>query len=219
MLPSGRLRASPVGSTPLAPSWAAAVAVTALVAGSVLTALVWHATRLDPLDAWVMRWQELATTHAGGLAAFVSATLTPVVLMTMVAGAIVGWLVRRRDLMVLAAAVPPITLAAEVLLKRLVHRQWEGDPALLFPSGHAAMATAAALIAVLACRVTPVSSRARLVVVWLAGGYVLAIAVARLVETVHPLTDVLGGGATGLVVTLGGSLTVTAWFRRARPGP
>jgi membrane-associated phospholipid phosphatase len=207
MPPTGRVKAS---SAPLAPPWAAAVAVAALLAGSLLTALVWHATRLDPVDAWVLRWQELANSHAGGLATIVSASLKPVVVMTMLGGAVLGWLVGRRDLMVLALVVPPTTLALEVLLKRLVHRQWEGDPALLFPSGHVAMATVAALIAVLVCRVTGVPRRARLVVAWLAGGYVLAVAAARLVETVHPLTDVLGGGATGLVVTLGGALVI-AW--------
>jgi membrane-associated phospholipid phosphatase len=209
MLPSGRSRASLVSSAPLAPPWAAAVAVTALVAGSLLAALVWHATRLDPVDAWVLRWQEVANTRAGGLATLVSASLKPVVVATMVAGAVLGWLVGRRDLIVLALAVPPTTLAVEVLLKRLVHRQWEGDPALLFPSGHVAMATAAALIAVLVCQVAGVRRQARLAVAWLAGGYVLAVAVARLVETVHPLTDVLSGAATGLVVTLGGALVIT----------
>jgi hypothetical protein len=163
MLPTGRLRASPVSSAPLAPPWTTAVAVTAFLAGSLLTALVWHATRLDPVDAWAMRWQELASTHAGGLASIVSATLKPVVLMTMVGGAILGWLVKRWDLVVLALAALPITRAVEVLLKWLVHRQWEGDPALLFPSGHVAMATAAALTAVLAVRVAPVTARARLV--------------------------------------------------------
>jgi membrane-associated phospholipid phosphatase len=206
MLPTGHVKAS---SAPLAPPWAAGVAVAALLAGSLLAALVWHATRLDPVDAWVLRWQELANSRAGGLATIVSASLNPVVVMTMVGGAVLGWLVRRRDLMVLALVVPPTTLALEVLLKRLVHRQWEGGPALLFPSGHVAMATAAALIAVLVCRVTGVRRRARLAVAWLAGGYVLAVAVARLVETVHPLTDVLGGAATGLVVTLGGALVIT----------
>ena len=55
-------------------------------------------------------------------------------LMTMVAGAALAWLAGRRDAVVLALAAAPATLAAEMLLKRLVHRQWEGDPALLFPS-------------------------------------------------------------------------------------
>jgi membrane-associated phospholipid phosphatase len=210
MPPTGRGKASPV---PLAPPWAAATLVTAFAAGSLLTALVWHATQLDPVDAWVMRWQELASDHAGGLAAIVAASVAPVLLATVVAGAVLGWLVGRWDLAVLALVAPPMTLAADFLLKGLVHRQWEGDPALLFPSGHVAVATAVALTAVLAARVTPTSPRTRLVVAWLAGGYVLAIAVARLVETVHSLTDLLGGGATGLVVTLGTALAVTAGRR------
>ena len=211
-MPTGRPRAGSVASAPLAPPWAAAVALTALLTGSVLAALVWHATRLDPVDAWVLRWQELAFIQAGGLAAIISATLRPVVLLTMVAGAIIGWRVRRRDLIVLAIVALPATLAVERLLKRLVHRQWKGDPALLFPSGHAAMATAVALTAVLALRVAPVGHRARLAVTGLTVGYVLAIAMARLVETVHPLTDVLGGIATGLVVPLGAALALTAMF-------
>jgi membrane-associated phospholipid phosphatase len=210
MPPTGRGRAS---SVPLAPPWAPAALVTAFLAGSLLAALVWHATRLDPVDAWVMRWQVPASDRAGGLAAIVAATVTPALLATVVAGAALGWLVGRWDLAVLALAAPLITLAAEILLKRLVHRQWEGGPALLFPSGHVAVATAMALTAVLAARVTPASPRTRLVVTWLAGGYVLAIAVARLVETVHSLTDLLGGGATGLVVTLGTALAVTAGDR------
>ena len=210
MLPTGRRKASPVGSAPLAPPWAAAVAVSTLLAGSLLAALVWHATRLDPVDAWVMQWQDLAFTRAGGPAAIVSATLEPVALLTMAAGAALGWLVGRRDLTVLALVALPATLAVEAVLKRLVHRQWEGDPALLFPSGHAAMAVAVALTAVLAVRVAPVGSRTRLVVAGLTGGYVLAVAMARLVETVHPLTDVLGGVATGVVVTLGTALAITA---------
>jgi membrane-associated phospholipid phosphatase len=211
-MPIGHSRASSVASAPLAPPWAAAFALTALLTGTVLAALVWHATRLDPVDAWVLRWQELAFTQAGGLAAIISATLKPVVLLTMVAGAIIGWQVKRRDLIVLALVALPATYAGELLLKQLVHRQWEGDPALLFPSGHAAMATAVALTAVLAFRVAPVGHRARLAVSCVTVGYVLAIAVARLVETVHPLTDVLGGVATGLVVPLGAALALTAMF-------
>ena len=175
MLPTGRVKAS---SVPVAPPWAATVAVTALLAGSLLAVLVRHATRLNKVDAWVMRGQELATTSAGGLAAIVAASLKPVVVATMVAGAFLGWLVMRRDLTVLALVALPATLAAEVLIKRVVHRQWEGDPALLFPSGHVAMATALALIAVLAVRVAPVAPRLRPVVAWTAGGYMAAIAVA-----------------------------------------
>jgi membrane-associated phospholipid phosphatase len=114
------------------------------------------------------------------------------VLLTMVAGVVLGWRVKRRDLIVLGLASLPATLAVEVMLKHLVHRQWDGGPEVIFPSGHTAMATTMALTAVLAVRVAPVTRRARLAVAWVMVGYALAIAVARLVETVHPLTDVLG---------------------------
>jgi membrane-associated phospholipid phosphatase len=212
MMPTGRTSPGSVAAAPLAPPWAAAVALTALLTGGVLAALVWHATRLNPVDAWVLRWQELASTQAGGLAASVSATVKPVVLLTMVAGVIIGWRVKRRDLIMLALVALPVTYAVEQLLKRLVHRQWDGGSDLVFPSGHAAMAMAVALTAVLAFRVAPVGHRVRLSIACLTAGYVLAIAVARLVETVHPLTDVLGGIATGLVVPLGAALALTAMF-------
>jgi membrane-associated phospholipid phosphatase len=211
----GRREASPASSAPaLAPPWAAPVAAAGLLVGGLLAALVWHATRLDRLDAWVLRWQELAYPHGGGAAAAVSRALTPVVLLTMAAGAAVAWRAGRRDAAVLALLAVPASLVTEVLLKRLVHRQWPGGPALVWPSGHLAVATAAALTAVLVARVVPVAPRGRAVVAWLAGGLVLAVAVARMVETVHSLTDLVGGGATGLVVTLGAALAITAWSRR-----
>ena len=211
--------AGPAGSAPaLAPRWAASVAVVALLVGTLLAGLVWHATRLDPVDAWVMRWQELAYFHASGVAAVVSGTLLPVMLMTMVAGAALAWLAGRRDAVVLALAAAPATMAAEMLLKELVHRQWNGDPDLVFPSGHSAVATATAMTAVLVLRVVPVAPPARVAAAGLGGGFVLVIAVARLVETVHSLTDVVGGGTTGLVVTLGAASAIGAWCRRAHPG-
>jgi membrane-associated phospholipid phosphatase len=209
--------AGPAGSAPaLAPPWAAPVAVVALLVGTLLAGLVWHATRLDPVDAWVMRWQELAHSHASGVAAIVSGTLPPVMLMTMVAGAALAWLAGRRDAVVLSLAAAPATLAAEMLLKELVHRQWYGDPALVFPSGHVAVATAAAMTAVLVLRVVPGAPPARVAAAGLGGGFVLVIAVARLVETVHSLTDVVGGVTTGLVVTLGAASSITAWCRRSQ---
>jgi membrane-associated phospholipid phosphatase len=213
----GRSAVSPVSSAlALAPPWAAPVAVAALLVGSLLAALVWHATRLDPVDAWVMRWQDIAYSHAAGVAAVVSGTLGPVVLLAMMASAALGWLARRRDAVALALAAAPATLVVEVLLKRLVHRQWPGGPALLFPSGHLAVATTAALTAVLVLRVAPVAPHARLVVAWLGGAFVLVNAVARLVETVHSLTDLVAGSATGAVVTLGAALAITTWSRRPR---
>jgi membrane-associated phospholipid phosphatase len=216
---SDRPAAGPADSTPaLAPRWAAPVAVVALLVGTLLAALVWHATRLDRLDEWVMRWQERAYPHASGLAAIVSGTLLPVMLMTMVAGAALAWLAGRGDAVVLALAAAPATLAAEKLLKELVHRQWNGDPDVIFPSGHSAVATAAAMTAVLVLRVVPVAPTIRVAAACLGGGFVLVIALARLVETVHSLTDIVGGATTGLVVTLGAALAITKWPRRAASG-
>jgi undecaprenyl-diphosphatase len=199
----------------LAPQWAAPVAVVALLVGILLAAWVWHGTRLDPVDAWVMRGQERARLHANGAAVVVSSTLPAVVLGTMVAAAVVAWLAGRRDAVLLALAAAPATLAVEMLLKELVHRQWNGDPDLLFPSGHSAVATAAAMTAVLVLRVVPVTTSTLEAAACVGGGFVLAIAMARLVETVHALTDVVGGIVTGLVVTLGAALVITTWSRRS----
>jgi membrane-associated phospholipid phosphatase len=205
------------GSAPsLAPPRAAPVAVFAVLVGTLLAGLAWHATRLDPVDAWVLRWQVLAHSHASGVAAIVSDTLPAgAMLMTIVAGAALAWLDGRGDAVVLALTAAPATLAAEMLLKGLVHRQWNGDPALVFPSGHLAVATAAAMTAVLVLRVVPGPAPARMAAACLGGGFVLVIAGARLVETVHSLTDVVGGGTTGPVVTLGVASAITARSRRA----
>jgi membrane-associated phospholipid phosphatase len=194
--------------------------VVAVVVEAVLAALVWHATRLDPVDAWVMRGQERVWAHADGFAHLISATV-PIAgtVVAMVGGAALACLAGRRDAVVLALTAVPATLAVELLLKRLVHRQWNGDPALVFPSGHVAVAIAAALATVLVLRVVPVSQPAQIATAFLAGGFVLVVAVARLVETVHSLTDVVGGVTTGLAVTLGAALAITAAStRRSRCG-
>ena len=53
------------------------------------------------------------------------------------------------------------------------------------------------MTAVLVLRVVPVAPPARVAAACLGGGFVLVIAAARLVETVHSVTDVVGGGTTG----------------------
>ena len=189
-----RVEAGAARRAPLAPPWAARVAVVALLVGALLAGLVWHATRLDPVDAWVYRWQVLAYAHADGVAAIVSATLHagggP---DDMVAGAALAWLAGRRDAALLAVAAAPATLAAEVLLKRLVHRQWHGRPGAAVPfgpprGGHRGGHDRRARAPGRARGAT--RPRARRL---LGGGFVLVIAAARLVETVHSLTDLLGG--------------------------
>jgi len=202
----------------LAPPWTAPVLAVALGVGAVMVVVAWHATRLDAVDTWVMRWQERADSHAGGLAKLVSAT-APVGLMVfaMAVGVALAWLAGRRDAVVLALTAAPAALVVELMLKELVHRTWNGDPALIFPSGHVAVATASALTAVLVLRAVSAAPSARLAAACAAWGLVLVVAVARLVETVHSLTDVLGGAAVGVAVTLGLALIITDWWRRVHP--
>ena len=197
----------------LAPPWAVVVAAVALLAGTVFAALVWHTGQPDPFDAWVMRGQEVAYAHSNGVARVVSGTVASVAIALMLTSSAVAWLVGRWDAVVLALAAIPTALGVEVLLKQLVHRQRPGGPDLVYPSGHLAVAAAAALTLALVLRVTPAPPRTRVVVAVLAGGYVLIVAAARLVETVHFLTDVLGGVTTGIVVTLAAALAITAWSR------
>jgi membrane-associated phospholipid phosphatase len=217
MPPSGPVGADATRTVSLAPRWAAPVAGAVLLLGALLAAAVWHATRLNPLDAQVYRWQENAYEHGRDVAAAVSDSLVPVVVLIALAGVVVGWRTHRRDAAVLAFMAIPATLAVEVALKRLVHRRWNGQPALIFPSGHVAVATAAAVIAVLVVRVAPVAPRTRLAVALLAWAYVLLIALARLVDTVHALTDLLGGVATGLAVTLGLAVAISGLTRSRHP--
>jgi membrane-associated phospholipid phosphatase len=210
-MPSPERRDARAGSKPgLAPTWTVAVAVAAFSAGAVITTLVWHSVRPDPFDAWVMRGQEAAFAYGGRIGRVVSSTVAPVVIAAMLASAGVAWRVGRWDAVVLALTAAPVALGVEIGLKQLVHRQRPGGPDLVYPSGHLAVASAACLTIVLILRVTTVPSRTKAIVVSLAGAYVLLIAAARLVQTVHFLTDALGGAATGIVVTVAAALAITA---------
>jgi membrane-associated phospholipid phosphatase len=216
-MPSHERRGARAGSKPgLVPPWAVAVALAAFSAGVVITTLVWHSVQPDPFDAWVMRGQEAAYAHAGRIGRIVSGAVAPVVIGAMLASAALAWRVGRWEAVVLALTAVPGALGVEIVLKQLVHRQRPGGPDLVYPSGHLAVASAACLTLVLVLRVTTAPSRARVAVVSLAVGAVLVMAAARLVETVHFLTDALGGAATGIVVTVGAALAITAM---AAPAP
>ena len=111
--------------------------------------MVWHATQLNPFDAWVLHWQELAYHRGHRVAAVISGTVLPVAVLTAVAGAAQAWLVDRWDALVLALVAVPSTLCVKTVLKQLVHRQWPGGPELLHVRLTIALAAAAALVAVL----------------------------------------------------------------------
>ena len=84
----------------------------------------------------------------------------------------------------------------------------------MYPSGHLAIATAVAVTVVLIVRVGRGSARTKRVVVTLATVLVGLAAWARLAETAHSLSDVVGGFSTGLAVALGMALALSALSTR-----
>jgi undecaprenyl-diphosphatase len=198
-------RAAPASSAPasLAPPWAPAVTILAVLVTAVLGRLVWHSQGLSGLDAWVEdqlgadsdRELRLATDLASGLRA---ATVCGIV---AVAG--LAWMaLRQRNAVILTLLAPSATLAAEKLLKPLVARQAPDSTVFHYPSGHVAVATALALSLVLIVRSTRARPATRTIAVLSTGLLVLLMGLARLVETAHLLSDVVGGVATGVAVTL-----------------
>jgi membrane-associated phospholipid phosphatase len=207
---------SPDGLTlALAPRWAVPAIVVAVAVVAALTPFAWHTRQPNQVDAWVMSWQEVAYGHTGRAAGLVTDVLMRVAVAVVLASAGLAWLARRLDALALAVTAVPTTLVVNRLLKEVVHRQPPDGPLLLFPSGHLAMVAAAVLTAVLVVRVTA-PPRARWAVAWLAGGFLAVLGAARLAETVHYLTDVLAGAATGLAVTLAAALAITAGWRTRR---
>jgi undecaprenyl-diphosphatase len=200
----------------LAPRWAVPTIAVAVAVAAVLTPLAWHTRQPNQVDAWFMSWQEVAYGHAGQLAGVVTDVLMRVAVAVVLVSAGLAWLARRLDALALAVTAVPTALVVNRLLKEVVHRQPPEGPLLLFPSGHLAMATAAVLTAVLVVRVTTWPPGAKRAVAWLASGFLTALATARLAETVHYLTDVLAGAATGLAVTLATALAITAGWRTRR---
>jgi membrane-associated phospholipid phosphatase len=137
--------------------------------------------------------------------------------LSVLAAAAIAWRVKRWDAVVLAFVTGPGVIVMELLLKQVVHRQRpDGGESLLFPSGHVAVATAASLTMVLVLRAIQAPPRTRARAAWLAGSLVLVIAVARLVQTVHYVTDVVGGAAVGFAVTCWAALAISAGCRSGR---
>ena len=209
---------APHDRRPLAPPWAPAATVLAVLVTAVLARLVWHSRQLPGLDTWVEdrlgadsdRELRLATELAGGLRS--------VTVLGVVAVAALAWIaLRQRNAVVLALLAPTATLAAERLLKPLVGRRAPVSTVFHYPSGHVAVATAVALSLVLIVRSSTARPATRTIAVLSAGLLVLLMALARLVETAHVLSDVVGGAATGVAVTLAVALLLDG-RRRAGDG-
>jgi membrane-associated phospholipid phosphatase len=191
------------------------VAVAALLVTAVLSGLVWHSTRLPGPDSWVLH---LLGAHSGewqfGLATGLTAALAALAIVGIAATALGAWMALRRwNAVALAVLAPTATLVADKLLKPLVARRAPGSMAFHYPSGHVAVLTALALCLVLIVRSAMARPRVKLLVGLSAALLVILMALARLVETAHLLTDVVGGVSMAAAVTLGAALLLD------RPGP
>ena len=211
---------APPGLDSLAPRWTPVAAAVAMLVTVVISGLVWHSTRLPGLDAWVLH---LLGAHSGErqfrLATDVAAGLRALTLGGIAATALISWTVLRRwNVVALAVMAPAITLAVDKLLKPLVARRAPASTVFHYPSGHVAVATALALSLVLILRPTMAQPRVKVMVGLFAALLVSLMAWARLVETAHVLTDVVGGVSTGVAVTLGAALVLDRRRRSVRGG-
>jgi membrane-associated phospholipid phosphatase len=199
----------------LAPPWAPVTAALAILFTAVLSGRVWHSTGLPGVDAWTLdllgaqsdeRQFRLATEVASGLRAL---TVTGILATALVAWRALRWW----SAVALALLAPATTLAIERLLKLLVARRAAGTPVVHYPSGHVAVATALVLSLVLILRPAMARPRVKLSIGLSVALLVPLMAWARLVETAHLLTDVIGGVSTGVAVTLGIALLLDRSIR------
>jgi membrane-associated phospholipid phosphatase len=198
-------------TTPLAPSWAPLATAAAALVTALIGVLVWHSTRLGWLDAWALGAFRADSYLEFRLASATSAGVRLLVPAAAAALAAFAWLaLRRRDAVILALAVPALTFGVEKLVKQVVARQAPGSGVLLYPSGHLAVATALAVSLVLVVRLATARPGVMVAVVACATLLVLVVARARLAETAHSLSDVAGGIATGVAVTLVAALLLDA---------
>ncbi|HET9557152.1 MAG TPA: phosphatase PAP2 family protein [Actinomycetota bacterium] len=200
----------PPGPASLAPPWVPVGAAFAILVTAVLSGLVWHSTRLPGPDAWVLH---LLGANSGErrfeLATGLATALRALTVGGIVATALGAWMALRRwNAVALAVIAPAATLAVEKLLKLLVARRAPASTVFHYPSGHVAVATALVLSLVLILRPAMARPRVKLLVGLAAALLVTLMAWARLVETAHLLTDVVGGVSVAVSVTLGAALLV-----------
>jgi membrane-associated phospholipid phosphatase len=195
------------GSIRLAPPWAAAIITVAVLITGGVGALVWRSERLGSIDAWALRELGAHSYREFQLASGVAASLRPVAIFGTTALAVLAWVALRRwNGVILSLAAPAVTFAVEKVLKQLVARRSPGASVFLYPSGHLAVATALVLTLILVVRSAGARPSIRVSVIACSSLFVLVMARARLAETAHSLSDVVGGVATGAAVTLAAAL-------------
>jgi membrane-associated phospholipid phosphatase len=191
----------------LAPPWAPGATVAALAVVALLGRLGWHSRRLLGVDAWAAEVLSVHTYQQWRLATGLAGGLRALAVVGAVAVAALAWIALRRWSAVTLALVAPVaTLGAEKLLKPLVAHRVPDSTAFRYPSGHVAVLTAVALCLVLIVRSMRARPATLRIAVCSTSLLVLLMAWARLVETAHVLSDVVGGLSTGVAVTLGAAL-------------
>lgn len=187
----------------LAPRWAPAVILLGVLVTGLIAGLVWHSRQLPVLDAWVEDRLGARTDQQFRLAGEVASGLRGLTVLGVVAAAAGAWYVLRRwNGVALALLAPAGTLAAELLLKPLVARRAPESTTFHYPSGHVAVATALAVSLLLLVRLVRPRPAVKLATVAASSLLVVAMALAVLVATAHLFSDVVGGVATGVAVTL-----------------
>jgi membrane-associated phospholipid phosphatase len=193
----------PPGQASLAPPWAPAATVLAVLATALIAGLVWHSHQLPGLDAWIEDRLGARTDRQFQLAGEVANGLRGLTVLGVLATAAAAWVVLRRwNAVALALLAPAGTLAAELLLKPLVARRAPGSTTFHYPSGHVAVTTALAVSLVLLVRLAWARTTVRRATIVATSLLVIAMALAVLVATAHLFSDVVGGVATGVAVTL-----------------
>jgi undecaprenyl-diphosphatase len=134
------------------------------------------------------------------------------VLAASTALAVLAWvLLHRRDAVIASLLVAPATVAVEQSLK-LAPRPSSGLEIFShYPSGRVALATSLVLLLGLILRSAGARPLVQALVAVLGTLYVLFMAWARVATGQHSLTDVLGGIAVGVAVTVVTVLVLTAW--------
>lgn len=193
---------APPGHASLAPRWAAVAAALGVLVTGLIAALVWHSRQLPGLDAWVEDRLGARTDLQFRLAGEVASGLRGITVLGVVAAAGAWAVLRRWNGVALALLAPAATLAAELLLKPLVARRAPESTTFHYPSGHVAVATALAVSLILLVRFAGSRPAVRLATVAATSLLVVAMALAVLVATAHLFSDVVGGVATGVAVTL-----------------
>lgn len=160
--------------------------------------------RVPPLDGWILRhWWATPGSAPSDVAAGISVAGTLLGLVAVLAGFAALWRARGAGT-VARYAVVLVGCGATGLLQMVFQRP--GPPVVeadwTYPSGHAAIMTAAAFTCVLMCR----SSAQRTQVAVPAGLVVVAVSAGRLVLGEHYLIDVVAA----VVVTVGVGLLLAA---------